>query len=113
MNRKNQNKMGDRTQVNRFDIVGRVLFVGKPIWISEKFTKAFLVMEVYVDNKYKQEVPFEFVNDYAPLIASVRVGDWVEVVFVLRSRKKVGTDAKAHWWPSNSGIACTVIERKS
>lgn len=105
--------MGDRTQKNQFDIVGRVIFVGRPVYISEKFTKAFLILEVYVDNKYKQEVPFDFVNDYVPLINSVREGDWVEVVFNLRARKKMGTDAKAHWWPSNGGIACTVIERKS
>ena len=105
--------MGDRTQKNQFDIVGKVVFVGRPIYISATFTKAFLILEVYVDNKYRQEVPFDFVNNYAPLIASVREGDWVEVVFNLRARKKIGTDAKAHWWPSNSGIACTVIERKS
>ena len=106
--------MGDRTQKNQFDIVGRVIFVGKPIWISERMSaKAFLVMEVYVDNKYKQEVPFEFVNDNAPLIKSVREGDWVEVVFVLRGKKNIQSDGRAKWWPSNAGIACTVIERKS
>lgn len=106
--------MGDRTQKNQFDIVGRVLFVGKPVWISERISaKAFLIMEVYVDNKYKQEVPFEFVNDYAPLLASIREGDWVEVVFILRGKKNIQSDGRAKWWPSNSGVACTVIERKS
>ena len=105
--------MGDRTQKNQFDIVGRVLFVGRPVQMGPNFIKAYLIMEVWVNSKYKQEVPFDFINDYTSLINSVREGDWVEVVFNLRARKKIGTDAKAHWWPSNGGIACTVIERKS
>ncbi len=103
--------MGDRTQKNQFDIVGRVLFVGRPVQLGPKFLKAFLILEVYVDNKYKQEVAFDFINDHTPLIANVREGDWVEIVFNLRGKKNIQSDGKAKWWPTNGGIACTVIER--
>ena len=105
--------MGDRTQKNQFDIVGRVLFVGKPVQLGTNFLKAFLVLEVYVNNRYRKEVPFDYINENALLIGSVRIGDWVEVVFNLTGKKNIQSDGKARWFPSNSGIACTVIERKS
>ena len=105
--------MGDRTQKNQFDIVGRVIFVGMPIYISAKMSKRILVMEVYVENKWKKEVPFEFINDNMDRLNNVRINDWVEVVFHLSASDKIQGDGKKHWWPSNVGIACTVIERKS
>jgi len=103
--------MADRTQKNQFDINGRVIFKGEPIYISAKMSKRLLVLEVYVDNKYKQEVPFEFVNDEMQKLNNVRKGDWVEVVFNLRGRKTIQGDGRARWWPTNGGIACTVIEQ--
>lgn len=93
-------------QKNDFDISGKVLWVGMPKFYTDKMSKRVLVLEVWVDNKYKQEVPFDYVNDKMPLLDNIRENDWVNVDFILRGRKKIQTDGKAVWYSNNEGITC-------
>lgn len=94
-------------QVNEFNISGKVVFVGMPIFYTDKMSKRILVMEVYVKNKYKQEVSFDFVNDNMDLLNNIRENDWVNVDFVLRGRKTIQQDGKARWYTNLEGITCT------
>jgi len=98
--------MGAR-QINEFNISGKVLFVGRPIAFGENSYKRTLVLEVYVKNKYRQEVAFEFVNDNMEKVNMAREGDWVNVDFVLRGRKHIQSDGKARWFNNLEGISCT------
>lgn len=93
-------------QKNEFDISGKVLFVGMPIFYTDKMSKRILVLEVWVDSKYKQEVPFDYVNDKMDLVNNIRINDWVNVDFILRGRKKIQADGKAVWYSNNEGITC-------
>jgi len=102
--------MGNRTQVNEFDIVGRVVFVGMPTFITNRFSKRMLIMEVYAKGKYKSEVPFQFVNDNMGLLDKVRVNDWVHVAFMLRSRDFINKQGKKEWYAINEGTACQLVD---
>jgi len=93
-------------QKNEFDISGKVLFVGMPIFYTDKMSKRILVLEVWVDGKYKQEVPFDYVNDKMDLMNNIRINDWVNVDFILRGRKKIQENGKAVWYSNNEGITC-------
>jgi hypothetical protein len=93
-------------QINEFNISGKVLYVGMPIFFTDNMSKRLLVMEVWVNSKYKQEVPFDFVNENMDMVNNIREGDWVTVDFILRGRKKIRGDGKAQWWSNNEGISC-------
>ena len=100
-------------QKNEFNISGKVLFVGMPIYHSEKLSKRILVMEVYADKKYRQEVAFDFVNDHMNLLTNIRQDDWVNVDFQLRGNKKIQSDGKARWFNTVEGLSCTQQESKN
>jgi len=102
--------MGKRTQVNKFDIVGRVIFVGMPTFISERYSKRVLILEVYVENKYKKEVEFTFSNDNMNLLDNIRKEDWVHIGFNLAGNKQIQRDGKAKWWPTIEGTACQKVD---
>jgi hypothetical protein len=63
--------MGSK-QINEFNISGKVVFVGRPVQISDNSFKRIIEMEVYVKNRYKQEVAFEFVNDNKSMLNFVK-----------------------------------------
>lgn len=92
-------------QVNEFNLSGKVLFVGMPVFFTDNMSKRILVIEGWVKGKYKQEIPFDFVNDNMGLLDHIRIGDWVNVDFTLRGRKNIGRDGKAKWFGNNEGIA--------
>lgn len=96
-----------KKQVNEFNISGKVLFVGRPVSIGEKSYKRVLVLEGYVKSKYRQEIPFEFVNDNMDQLQMIREGDWVNIDFALRGRKHIQPDGKARWFTNNEGLSCT------
>lgn len=99
-----------KTQKNEFDISGRVLWVGLPVEIpgGKNLMKRTLVIEGWVENKYKQEIAFDFVNDNMSQLNNVREHDWVVVDFHIRGRKNIQTDGKARWYTNLEGVTCTV-----
>lgn len=96
--------MGKKTQKNEFEISGNVLFAGMPVYFTEKMSKRVLVLEVYADQKYKQEVAFDFVNDRMGQLDNIRERDWVTVNFQLRGKKSIQNDGKARWYNFIEGI---------
>jgi hypothetical protein len=99
-----------KTQKNQFDISGRVLFVGEPVWYSDKMSKKILVLEVWVESKYKKEVPFEFINNNMDCLANIRKDDWVSVEFHLSGRKHIQGDGKNRWYSNNEGVNVIIDE---
>lgn len=100
-------------QVNEFNISGKVIWVGMPISFgagNSELIKRVLVLEVWADNKYRQEVPFDYVNQNTSLLNNIRENDWVNVDFILRGRKNVQSDGKARWYSNLEGISCTKEE---
>lgn len=96
-------------QQNDFNISGRVVFVGMPIFYTEKTSKRLLVLEVYVRGGYRDfrnEVPIEYANDNMPLLDNIRERDWVNINFRIGGRGKVMTDGKKRWWPNLEGLSC-------
>jgi hypothetical protein len=98
--------MGSK-QINEFNISGKVVFVGRPVQISDNSFKRIIEMEVYVKNRYKQEVAFEFVNDNMEKLNLIRENDWVNIDFCLRGRKRIQGDGKARWFTNLEGLSCT------
>ena len=96
-----------KTQKNEFQISGKVLFAGMPENITPTFNKRLVVLEEY-DGQYRQEVPYEFLNDNMGLVNGVNVNDWVNIDFISRGRKKIDKDGMPKWWPSNEGKAIVV-----
>jgi hypothetical protein len=99
-----------KQQINEFGISGKVLFVGMPAFFSDNMSKRTLVMEVWVDSKYKQEVAFDFVNQKMDLLNNIRPDDWVDIDFVLRGRKHIQQDGKARWFNNLEATTCTKID---
>jgi hypothetical protein len=96
-----------KKSVNNFEISGKVLFVGLPIWKSATFSVRLLVLQVFA-GKYRQEVPYNFVNERMGMLDNVRINDWVRLDFELRGKKSIQTDGKAQWWGSNNGLSATI-----
>jgi hypothetical protein len=95
-----------KVQVNKFEFTGKVVFVSLPIFYTDKMSKRSLVIEGWVNNKYRQEIPFDFVNDNMKLLDGIREDDWVTVEFSLRGRKNIQADGKARWFTSNDAFNC-------
>lgn len=77
-----------KQQVNEFNIDGKVLHVGMPVYFTEKMTKRICVLEVFADKKFRQEVAFDFVNDNMGLLNNIQEGDWVNISFQLRAIRR-------------------------
>lgn len=99
-----------KVQKNEFDISGKVLWVGMPVSIPGKseLMKRTIIMEGWVDGKYKQEIAFDFVNDRMDMLNNVRKHDWVVIDFLIRGRKHIQSDGKARWYTNLEGLSCTV-----
>lgn len=97
--------MMTKTQTNSGNISGKVLEVGPPERISDKFSKRVLVMEVF-SGKYANEVPFEFTNDNMSQIKDVRPDDWVTVNYQLKARKQEKEGQPVRRYVSLDGISC-------
>lgn len=88
---------------NNFNLSGKVLFVGQPVFIKDTLSKRVLVVEAFA-GKYPQEVPFDFVNERMDMLNNIRVGDVVHLTFELRGNKHIQGDGKARWFTNNSGL---------
>lgn len=95
-----------KVQKNDFNISGRVIHVGMPMHISDNFQKRILVLEVYVGNNFRQEIPFEFVNENMSLLNNIRENQWVNIDFQIRGRKGKIKDGRGIWYPSIEGLSC-------
>lgn len=93
--------------VNNFEVSGKVLFVGMPMFIKDTLSKRVLVLQMY-DGKYPQEVPFDFVNERMSMLDNVRINDWLRVDFVLRGNKHIQGDGKARWFTNINGVSATI-----
>lgn len=96
-----------KKQKNNFSISGKVLFVAMPIYYTERMSKRFLVMEVYANEKFRQEVNFDYINDNMDVLNNIREGDWVNITYQLRGRKFIQKDGKTRWFTSLEGTSCT------
>ncbi len=99
-----------KVQRNMFTISGKVLFVGMPVYYSEKMSKRILSMEVYADQKFKQEVAFDFVNENMELLLNIRPEDWVDISFQLRGKRHIQKDGKARWFVNIEGLSCIKLK---
>jgi hypothetical protein len=99
-----------KVQKNDFDISGKVLWVGMPVEIpgTNSLMKRTVVIEGWVDNKFKQEFAFDFVNENMDKLNNVRTDDWVNISFHLRGRKHIQGDGKARWYTNLEGTDCIV-----
>lgn len=104
--------MGQQTQKNSFEISGKVVYVGNPIYYTAKLSKRILVLEVWVENKYRQEVQFDFFNENMGLLGNIREKDWVLVDFRLRGHKTIDKQGKARWFASLEAISCTKQDKQ-
>ena len=98
--------MGNNTQVNNFEISGKVLHVGQP---EQYTTKAgttvmtrVLIMEVFIGT-YANEVEFTFSQANMSQLLQIIEGQWITVNFALKGNKTI-KDGKAKWWPRIEGL---------
>jgi len=94
-----------KTQKNEFNISGRVVFVGMPIFYSDKLSKRIVVLEVW-DDKYRNEVAFDFINKNMELLNNIRERDWVNIDFKLNGRKHLMKSSQVSWFHNLVGISC-------
>src|SRR5690606_26975886 len=80
-----ENKTNKQRENMSYTATGVVISVGEPTQITEKLTKAELVVEL-PDEKYPQQVSFEVVNNNISKLENLSEGDSVEVTFDLRGR---------------------------
>jgi hypothetical protein len=94
-----------KKQTNNFDISGKVLEVGGAERISDKFSKRVLIMEVFDNKGYSNEIPFEFVNQSMDQIKDVKAGEWVTINHQYKSRK-TNKDGVTRRFITMEGISC-------
>jgi len=98
--------MGNNTQVNNFEISGKVLHVGQPETYNTKAgqTKSsrILVLEVF-SGTYSNEVVFEFQENNMNQLLQIIEGSWATCNFCLKGNKTL-KDGKARWWPRLEGL---------
>ena len=97
--------MGSK-QVNEFSISGKVEYVGEEESVSPNLTKRILIMEVW-DKRYRQEVPFEFLNKNIALLDNIQEGDWVVVDFVLKGRRDKKFSGN-RWFGNMEAVSCII-----
>jgi hypothetical protein len=96
--------MGSK-QKNEFFISGRVKEIILPQRFSEKMSKSSLILEV-VANGFKNDTPFEFINDKMGMISSIKAGDWVNIEFIIKGKRYVDKNDVVKFFTSLEGISC-------
>jgi hypothetical protein len=94
-----------KKQTNNFDISGKVLEVGGAERISDKFSKRVIVMEVFDNKGYSNEIPFEFINQNMDQAKDIQAGDWVTINHQYKSRK-TDKDGVVRRFVTMEGISC-------
>jgi single-strand DNA-binding protein len=76
---------------NNYTQLGRVVKILPEKVVSSTFRTRELVLEtVEVDAKYSQLIVFQFMNDYADILHTLKPGDLVTVTFSLQGREWQG-----------------------
>lgn len=97
-----------KQQTNRFDISGRVIELGNPERISDKFSKRTVILEVFDARGNVNEVPYEFVNANMDQLKEVRPGDWVTINHQVRARKTEKEGQPVRRFITLEGISCYI-----
>lgn len=97
-----------KKQENSFSISGKVIEVGSPERISDKFSKRVVVLEVFDNKGYVNEVPYEFVNQNMDQLKNVRPGDWVTINHQQRARKTEKEGQPVRRFITLEGISCYI-----
>ena len=88
---------------NRNEVDGYIIYIGNIEPISDRFQIRRLVIELEAEG-YKQEVPFDFVNEKMRLAEGFAIGSHVHITFALRGRSKIlgkgEMQGKKVWYPS-------------
>ena len=88
--------MGHNVQKNEGNIDGKVVFISQPKYISEKFSKRILVMEIFTGER-RNEVPFTFSNARMDCLKDIKEGDWVNIQYQL-SGNRAKRDGEPRWF---------------
>jgi hypothetical protein len=96
--------MGHNVQRNEHSIDGKVIYISPPKYISEKFSKQILAMEVF-DGERRNEVSFSFSNARMESLKDIKVGDWVNIQFRLNGNRAKG-DGEPKWYNDNNALTC-------
>jgi len=94
-----------KKQENNFSISGKTVEIEMPQRISDTFTKRVLIMEVF-NGKFRNEVPFDFVNEGMKQIENVRPGDWVTINWQFRANRKERDGGAVRRYITCEGISC-------
>lgn len=87
-----------------FKLKAIVKRVGDVQYISEKFSKRELVLEI-PDDKFPQTVLIEFTNDKTALLDSIGSGQEIEVSFSLRGREWTNDKGEVRVFNTLNGFA--------
>ena len=100
MKKHNYQKMARKYRIqNRHDVDGYIIFIGNVEPFSSKYQLRRIIVEMDAEG-YKQEVPFDFVNERMRLAEGFALGQHVQVTFCLRGRGKLNHAARKVWYPS-------------
>jgi len=88
---------------NRHYVDGYIIFIGNIEPISDRFQLRRLIVEMDAEG-YRQEVPFDFINEKMKLAEGFALGQHVHITFALRGRDKLTRDGKKVWYPSNQTL---------
>ena len=97
-----------KKQENSFPISGKVLEIGSPERISDKFSKRVVILEVFDNKGYVNEVPYEFVNQNMEQLKDVRPGNWVTILHQEKARKTAKEGQPVRRFITLEGISCYI-----
>lgn len=80
---------------NIVKITGKVLEVGPTQFITERYSKRSLVLDITDNPKYPNYLSIEFSNDKAELLDNVKAGDELKATIVLKGRAWVDKNTGA------------------
>ncbi len=84
---------------NKHEVDGYIIHIGNIESITDKFELRRLILELEAEG-YKQEVPFDFINEKMRLAEGHALGMHVQVTFAVRGRSTLNKLAKKVWYPS-------------
>ncbi len=93
---------------NRHEVDGYIHFIGNIEPISDRFQLRRLIVEMDAEG-YKQEVPFDFVNEKMRMAEGFALGEHVHITFALRGRSKIIQQGKKVWYPSNEVLSISKL----
>lgn len=97
-----------KKQENSISMSGKVLEVCNPERISDKFSKRTIILEVFDNKGYVNEVPYEFVNQNMEQLKNVRPGDWVTILHQEKARKTAKEGQPVRRFITLEGISCYI-----